>query len=102
MRKVIDGKVYDTKTATNIAIWEPNPDTGNFHYICETLCRTRKGKYFVHGCGHGFTKWAWSDGRNSGMGEGIEPLTDDEALHWCEKRGVSADIIEELFKISEA
>src|SRR4051812_48422368 len=52
MRKVIDGKVYDTSTSEEICDISGNiSDRSNFHYDDTRLYRTGKGAFFI--AGHG-------------------------------------------------
>jgi len=96
MRQVIDGKVYDTETATLIA----NDSFGypsDFKHWDESLYITKKRTYFIAGSGGAMTKYAVSMGNNSTGGSSrIEPISKEEALSWLEKHG-SAEDIEKYF-----
>jgi hypothetical protein len=86
--KVIGGKKYDTETATQLAFHqEPYPTDFKFKLMREALYRTAKGAYFLAGKGGGLSKYAKSDGDKRSEGSGIIPLTEAEALTWCEKTG---------------
>ena len=103
MKKIIDGKVYNTETAEEVARYANGRSYSDFHYLDETLYRTKKGAWFIHGCGGAMTGWAESCGDNSyTSGNGIVVLTEEEALAWCETSGVDPDIIEKNFKVEEA
>jgi hypothetical protein len=85
IRRVIDGKVYDTETAEPIHTFEPIDDTGDFHYFLETLFITKKGNFFVAGEGGAMSPYAQSLGGHSwGGASGIEPLSITDAAMWLE------------------
>ena len=91
MRKIIDGKSYNTETATELAHYESGESRRDFRYIWEALYRTRKGAYFVAGEGGPMTCYARSCSDNTTCGgEGIRVLTEAEAKEWMERHG-SAD-----------
>ncbi len=102
MKRVINGKVYDTKTAEVIHSISDGY-AGDFRAYAETLYRTKKGAWFLRGEGGPMTRWATghSDGSLSG-GEGVVPMTDHEALQWCERAEIDADAAYELFGLEEA
>lgn len=102
MKRVISGLMYNTDTATEVAKWEPTLDRGNFRYVREILYRTKKGNFFIHGVGHGMTRWAERVGDMSGMGEGIEALSDAEAREWCERHQIDSEVIAQNFSVEEA
>lgn len=86
MKKVIDGKVYDTDTAKELGEYEPNPYRSNFNWYCETLYQKKTGEFFLHGDGNANSKYSRSCGQNEWCGdEKIVPLTYGEAQKWAEK-----------------
>lgn len=98
MRRVIDGKIYDTKTADCIAEWENQYYRNDFHFCEESLYRTKRGNWFLAGGGGPMSKYARSAGQNSWTGgEGLESLTSDEARQWLEEKGFTEEL-EEHFK----
>lgn len=103
MKKVIDGKVYNTETAECIAAWDNGIYGNDFRQCEERLYVTKKGAYFVHGEGGAMSRWSRPCGGNGSCGgSGIEVLTQEQALAWCESRGVDADVISEHFAVEEA
>ena len=85
MKKVIDGKTYNTETAECLANWWNGCSTADFGYCLENLYRTKKGTYFIAGEGGAMSKYAQSCGHNSVCGgEGITPLSEFEAREWVE------------------
>jgi len=102
MKAVIDGKLYDEDTAFLVDQWDSSHDRSDFNWCSECLYRTKKGAWFVVGEGHANSRWAKNYGTSRGPGEGIMPLSNSEALDWCETHGVDADLIVEYFEIAEA
>lgn len=86
MRSTIKGLVYDTDKATEIASWWNNVPASDFHYVSETLYRTSKGAYFLHGEGGALSSYSQSCGTNSWTGGSrITPMTETEAFDWCQE-----------------
>ena len=97
MKKVLNGKMYDTDTATLMAVWRNMGDTRNFSYCEETLYRKRTGEYFLYGYGGPMTKYAVSTGSNSWSGgEMIIPLTLSAAQEWAEEH-LDGDDYQKIF-----
>lgn len=86
MKKIIDGKKYDTETAKEVGHWWNGLGGNDFSHISETLYRKRTGEYFLHGQGGPQTRYAEQVGRMYCDGEAILPLTYDEACEWAEQR----------------
>jgi hypothetical protein len=101
MKKVLDGKMYNTETAEMVASWDNGYSNSDFRCCNETLYRTKKGTFFLHGGGGAMTSWSSSYGDMSGWGEDIRPLTDDEAKEWLEGHD-KVDALERLFEVAEA
>ena len=102
MKKVIDGLVYNTETAEEIASYSYLGNS-DFRHVDETLYKTKKGKYFLAGSGGPMSKYAVPVGNSGyGGGEGIIPLTVEEAREWCEKHDIDTDVIIQEFTIEEA
>jgi hypothetical protein len=86
-KRIIDGKTYNTETATRIAAAEQYPeDRARF----DELYQTRHGAYFRY---HG--DYSATD-PTTGFLEVVEPLTPPEAQKWME-RHASAGLIEKHF-----
>lgn len=103
MRKVIDGKVYDTSTATKVADYSRCSGSGDD--VDEALYRTAKGRWFLAGEGGPLSRYGESvPGNRSAYteGSGLIALSPAEALAWCEDHEVDAETIEEYFKLEEA
>lgn len=87
MRKIIHGKRYDTATATKIASWHNGHFPNDFHHCEETLYRTAKGQYFLHGEGGALSAYAVHHGNSRGAGEDIIVMDRNEARLWLEGHG---------------
>ena len=85
MKKVINGSLYNTETALELGYVEPaGYNRNDFSYFRETLYRTKSGKYFLHGEGHGNSRYGEWRGNTGGWGEQIRPYTPEEARQWAE------------------
>jgi len=97
VRRVLNGKVYDTEKATPLAE-DKFGRPGNFNWWYEVLYRTVKGSYFLYGEGGAMTKYRCQIDSNSYSGDSrITPLTPDEAFTWCQEHEVEAEVIEREF-----
>jgi len=102
MKKIVNGKVYDTRTATLIHEDWNGLSPKDFSYCREKLYRKRTGAFFLHGSGGASTRWGTRYGNASYEGSGIRPLTDQQALRWSENHSdMDADEIIEVFDIVE-
>lgn len=85
MKKIINGKLYNTDTARQIGSWESNV-TDNLYWVSETLCQKQRGEFFLYGEGGPGSKYAEPSGQgNWSSGEKIIPLSYDAAQAWAEK-----------------
>lgn len=85
MKKIINGKVYNTETAKELASRWNGRSERDFNCITETLYRKKTGEYFLHGEGGPNTSYAKRFGNSWGYGERIIPYTEEEAKAWAEK-----------------
>lgn len=103
MKKIINGKLYDTDTAKEIAVWSNGRSYSDFHHCVETLYKKRTGEYFLHGAGGPMSKYAESCGDNSWSGGSrITPLSYKAAKEWAEKNMDADDYIAEFGPVSES
>ncbi len=94
MRKIINGKMYDTNTAKEISYWNNGGSHSDFDFCEETLFRKRTGEFFLYGFGGAMSKYSKSCGLNSWEGsEEIIPLTEDKARKWVETHADAEDYI---------
>ena len=80
MKKIIDGKMYNTETAVCVGT-NGYSYPGNFNWFEESLYQKKSGEFFVFGEGGAKSKFrkqidtnAWSGG------EDIFPLTENEEI----------------------
>lgn len=100
MKKVINGKRYDTETAELCGSREYGYP-GDFDHVSEELYQKRTGEFFLYGEGGANSKYRKEISMNSWSGgEKIIPLTDDEAREWAEEYLYATDY-ERLFTVTE-
>ncbi len=102
MKKIVDGKVYNTDTADRVAEYTAPGYPSDFSFYAESLYRTKNGRWFLAGEGHANTRYAARYGDMYGWGSGLIPLSENEAREWCETHSVDPDVIAEYFKVEEA
>ena len=97
MKKIINGKKYDTETAKKVGFACNNVGRGDFSWWEEELYQKKTGEFFLYGTGGPASKYNQSCGLNEWTGgEHIYPMTIDEAKKWAEKN-LDADEYEEIF-----
>ena len=86
MKKIINGKSYNTETATLIGEYStPGIGKSDFYYWEAGLYKTKKGNYFIAGEGHALSPFARCFAGSCGWGSDIDPKTPVKALEWAEK-----------------
>jgi hypothetical protein len=101
LKKVIEGKVYNTETADLIAD-AGYSNGGDFQYWYEELYITQKGQFFLYGEGGPMSRYGRSVGNNTTSGSSnIQLYSKEEAFQWCEENDIEADVIAEYFEIEE-
>lgn len=97
MKKVINGKVYDTDKAKGLGTYANYGSWRDFNHYEETLYQKKTGEYFLFGKGGASTRYAEPEGQNSWTGGSrIMPMTYTEAQKWAEEY-LDADKYEEIF-----
>ena len=97
MKKIIEGRLYNTDTAKELGVWASTWDYRDFNYVAEKLYQKRTGEYFLYGEGGPMSKYAQSCGQNSWSGgEKIIPLSPEKAREWAEAH-LDADDYAEIF-----
>lgn len=84
-KRIIDGKTYNTETATQIACSITDSGPGE---LTEYLYQNRFGAFFIY---RNLSGWEEQDG------EQLIPFSPEQAREWLEKRTDGADHIEALF-----
>ena len=96
MKKIIYNRMYNTETAECLADWDNGLSRRDFNYLDEYLYRKKTGEYFLYGIGGPNTWCSQPVGEMFSGGEKIEPLTEQEAREWAERR-LGADEYIEIF-----
>lgn len=97
MKKIIGGKRYDTTTAKLVGTYDTGY-IGGFYRRYEKLYLKATGEFFLAWGGGAKTQRASRTIDGYLSGEGILPLTLDEARKWAEEHLTQAEV-EELFQI---
>ena len=83
MKKIINGKVYDTQTAKYLGYYTNN-QTSDLDQVDIRLYVKRTGEYFICGEGGPRTRYAVYNGDQSySSGWAITPLSYDQAQDWA-------------------
>jgi hypothetical protein len=96
MKQIINGKAYNTVTATEICDAGNALSSQDFGFERSELYVTRKGAYFVAGRGGPMSRFSRNTGNGWTGGEGIIPLSRQDALAEAEEHA-SSKVIEEFF-----
>jgi hypothetical protein len=100
MKKVINGKMYDTETARKLAA-NSFGNCNDFNHWKERLYLKKTGEYFLYCHGGPLSKHATNTGDGMGWGEEIKPLSIEAAKAWAEKQ-IEGDEYEDIFgKVEE-
>lgn len=103
LKSIINGKTYNTQTATLLAEYDNGGGFGDFHALDEGLYLTKNGTYFLAGSGGAMTKYCRSCGHNSTCGgSGITPISIEEAKAWMESYGSPEEYIAAFGEPEEA
>jgi predicted DNA binding CopG/RHH family protein len=105
MKKVINGKLYNTDTAKELGAYY-HGEYSDFSHYSETLYRKKTGEYFLYGEGGPMSRYAETVGQNEWSGgEKIMPMGYAEAQKWAEKhldgdeyQAIFGEIVEDATK----
>lgn len=98
MFRIIDRKPYDTEEAEPLAQFMPNAAPGAVPGLRETLYKRDDDDYFLH-----LEEWNTAEyyvinyDEMEPSAESIVPVTDEEAVDWCENRAIDGEIVIEEF-----
>jgi hypothetical protein len=97
MKRVIDGKLYDTLTAKHICDLPCELGPSDFRWHETSLYKSPEGAYFL--AGHGGPMSMWSKCENDGWrdGAGICLLTEHDAREYAENADLDVDSHEDTF-----
>ena len=97
MKKIINGKKYNTATAKEIGTWYSETNYSDDNYYEETLYMKKTGEFFFCGYGGGLSPYAQTCGENQWSGgSAIIPISRTEARWWIEEH-MPAETYEEVF-----
>lgn len=97
MKKIINGKRYDTDTAREMASASSPEGRSDFHWWEETLYRKNTGEFFLFGQGGPASRYAEACGQNQwSSGSRIMPVSLEAAQKWAEAH-LDGDDYEEIF-----
>lgn len=97
MKKIINGKLYNTETAKKLGDWESDQDYRGLYHEEESLYRTKSGNYFLWCYGGAASRYNQQIGQNEwSSGELIQPISEDRAKKWAEEK-LDADDYESIF-----
>lgn len=112
MKKIINGKLYHTESALEIARWQRGNRNDGIHAWCiETLHRMKSGGFLLHGDVDKDTEWAWpariacdeTDVHHDPVpGPDLMVLSEGEVLIWLEDRRINPDSVAEYFTFEKA
>ena len=102
MKKIINGRKYDSDTAKELGSYSNYGSWNDFNHFEETLYQKRNGEFFLFGEGGAMTKYREPEGQNCWTGGSrIVPISDDKARKWAEKY-LEVDEYESIFgEVSE-
>ncbi len=100
MRKVINGRTYNTETSKKVGSWDNGIYGNDFRSCDEDLYKNTKGAYFLVGSGGPLSKYAVSHGNNTSGSTTLTPMTAAEAQEWAEAH-LDADEYEAEFGVQE-
>ena len=96
MKKIINGKRYDTETATLVAT-DSYSYYGDLERWIEELYCTKKGAWFLYGEGSARSPYARCIGNQTIGSSAITPFSTKEALAWLDDHTENSGAYEEYF-----
>lgn len=85
MRKIINGKMYNTETAEKLTSWE-HSYRSQVDWYEEMLYKKKTGEYFLYGNGNAGSKYARETSQNCySPDETIIPITESTARRLVER-----------------
>ena len=101
MKKIINGKKYDTETTQKLGVFWNELSPSDFRNCTEKLYRKKTGEYFLHGKGGAMSDYSESNGNMTCGSEKIMPMTESEAKRWAEKLLSGEQYIEIFGEVEE-
>ena len=95
MKAIIDGKTYNTETATEICELPCKANGGDFRWHSTSLYQTAKGTFFIAGEGGPLSMWKQSAHGGGWSGsKGLKVIDQFEAQEIMESAHCSAEVYE--------
>lgn len=91
MKKIINGKKYDTGTASLICGHDNGRICSDFYFYKECLYKKKTGEFFIHEEGNAASCVAEMQNGFSVGGRRINPISEAEAMDFVEKYGTVED-----------
>lgn len=85
MKKIINGKMYDTDTAKELVSVTNGYCMGDLYYSKTALYQKRTGEYFVYSEGGPMSEYGDNVGYERTWGCRFEPATERSAKEWIAK-----------------
>lgn len=101
MNQIINGKRYDTNTATKIGLYDNRLATSDCKWYRETLMVKRTGEYFLVGQGGPMSIYAERVDNTTSGGVKIIPLSVENAKKWAEGHLTAVEYEEKFPTASE-
>lgn len=102
MIRIIDGKRYDTETATSVAVYENKYPSCDFRWFMEELYKTQKGSYFLYVEGGALSPYSEPCGNNGNCGiSDIKAMSPKEAFEWMTEHGLDKKAEKEFSEMIE-
>lgn len=96
MKKIINGKMYNTETAEVVASAGGGYAYNDFYWWSETIYRKKTGEFFMYGEGGAMSKYSHRCGDARSGGKEIYPVDEDYVRKWLEAN-CSADVYIGIF-----
>ena len=97
MKKIINGRKYDTDTAKVCGFMSKGYDTRDYSCYEETLYQKKNGEFFLYGEGGPSSKYASALDAHNYIGScRIIPLSEFDAKRWAEE-WLTVEDYEEIF-----
>lgn len=101
MKKIINGKMYNTETATFVCNYWNGLSYFDFRYVTEDLYRKKTGEYFIKYNGGALSKYAESYGDGRCEGAGIKPVSREFAMRFVNRNATPEVYIKEFGEVEE-
>lgn len=103
MKQVINGLTYNTDTADFVCCADNSLSTSDFGFVRANVYRTKKGRFFLAGRGGARSPFSRRVELNGYCGgEGIIPLSHDDARLYAEEARMAPEDMARFFTIEEA